>query len=88
MARKTSGPVAAAIDIGSNSVHVLAARARRPVRDGARIDLETLADASDLIGLGDTVDGGGMIPPDALQAESIRSTSCSRSRRKLVRHAS
>jgi exopolyphosphatase/guanosine-5'-triphosphate,3'-diphosphate pyrophosphatase len=47
---------------------VLAARATRDPRAGGRIELEPLADASDLIGLGDTVDSDGMIPPDALQA--------------------
>src|SRR4051794_3525012 len=65
--RKPSPRVAAAIDIGSNSVHLLVARAHRQVRPGTRTDLETLVDESDLIGLGDAVDGGGTITPEGLQ---------------------
>jgi exopolyphosphatase/guanosine-5'-triphosphate,3'-diphosphate pyrophosphatase len=65
---KASSRVAAAIDIGSNSVHVLAARAQRTVRQGTRTELTPLADTSDLIGLGDTVDSSGRIPPESLQA--------------------
>jgi exopolyphosphatase/guanosine-5'-triphosphate,3'-diphosphate pyrophosphatase len=64
---KPSPRVAAAIDIGSNSVHLLVARAHRQVRPGTRTDLETLVDESDLIGLGDAVDGGGTITPEGLQ---------------------
>ncbi len=60
--------VAAAIDIGSNSVHVLAAQARRTVRPGMHVELLPLVDESDLIGLGDTVDAGGAIQPEPLQA--------------------
>ena len=60
--------IAAAIDIGSNSVHVLAAQSRRIVRPGLHVELIPLVDESDLIGLGDTVDAGGTIPPEPLQA--------------------
>src|SRR4051812_41547555 len=63
-----SSPHAAAIDIGSNSVHLLAARAKGDVRAGTRTELEPLADESDLIGLGDTVDGDGTITPEGLQS--------------------
>lgn len=64
----------AAIDIGSNSVHLLAARARRPVRRGTNAELVSLVDASDLIGLGDNVDGTGVILAEPLQAviDSLR----------------
>jgi exopolyphosphatase/guanosine-5'-triphosphate,3'-diphosphate pyrophosphatase len=66
---KASPRVAAAIDIGSNSVHVLAARTARPIRHGARFTLEPLIDESDLIGLGDVVDeAGASIPVEKLQA--------------------
>jgi exopolyphosphatase/guanosine-5'-triphosphate,3'-diphosphate pyrophosphatase len=65
---KSSSRVAAAIDIGSNSVHVLAARATRAVRAGDRVTLEALADESDLIGLGDVADAGARIPPEKLRA--------------------
>jgi exopolyphosphatase/guanosine-5'-triphosphate,3'-diphosphate pyrophosphatase len=65
---KPSPRVAAAIDIGSNSVHVMAARTARAVRAGVRTDLEPLADSSELIGLGDVVDSGRRIPPESLQA--------------------
>jgi exopolyphosphatase / guanosine-5'-triphosphate,3'-diphosphate pyrophosphatase len=65
---KPSPLVAAAIDIGSNSVHLLAARAERNVRVGTRTTLEQLADESDLIGLGDSVDDGGAIASDRVQA--------------------
>ena len=58
---------AAAIDVGSNSVHLLVARARRAVRLGTRTDLISLADESELIGLGDSVDAGGSIPPGPLE---------------------
>ena len=65
---KPSPRVAAAIDIGSNSVHVLAARTARAIRPGVRVELQPLADSSELIGLGDVVDDGGRIPPESLQA--------------------
>ena len=60
--------MAAAIDIGSNSVHLLTARAEKDVRVGTKTSLEQLADESDLIGLGDAVDNGGAIAPDGMQA--------------------
>jgi exopolyphosphatase/guanosine-5'-triphosphate,3'-diphosphate pyrophosphatase len=65
---KPSPRVAAAIDIGSNSVHVLAARTARVIRPGVRAELQPLADSSELIGLGDVVDDGRRIPPESLQA--------------------
>jgi exopolyphosphatase/guanosine-5'-triphosphate,3'-diphosphate pyrophosphatase len=68
VATKPSERTAAAIDIGSNSVHLLTARARRPYKAGTRTVLTSLVDASDLIGLGDTVDGTGSIPAEPLQA--------------------
>ena len=68
MPAKTSSRVAAAIDIGSNSVHLLVARARRTVSTGTRTELTTLVDQSDLIGLGDALEVGGSIPPESLQA--------------------
>ena len=58
---------AAAIDVGSNSVHLLVARARRAVRLGTRTDLIAIDDESELIGLGDSVDAGGTIPPGPLE---------------------
>ena len=59
--RQVPSRTAAAIDVGSNSVHLLVARARRAVRLGTRTDLIALADDSDLIGLGDSVDTSGRI---------------------------
>jgi len=64
---KPSPRVAAAIDIGSNSIHVLAARSARAVRPRVAVDLTPLADSSELIGLGDVVDVDGRIPPESLQ---------------------
>lgn len=58
---------AAAIDIGSNSVHLLAAYTGRSVKPGIHTELVPLADDSDLVGLGDAVDAGGLIPPESLQ---------------------
>lgn len=68
MGRKDAPRVAAAIDIGSNSVHLLVARAKRGVRAGAATELLPLVDQSDLIGLGDNVDATAVIPPEPLQA--------------------
>lgn len=68
MSETTTDLAAAAIDIGSNSVHVLAARATALVVAGAAVDLEPLVDESDLIGLGDEVDATGVIPPEPMQA--------------------
>jgi len=65
---RTSPRVSASIDIGSNSVHLLCARAERAVRVGVPTKLIPLVDTSDLIGLGDQVDAGGLIPPEPLQA--------------------
>lgn len=53
--------IAAAIDVGSNTVHMLAGR----WRDG-RID--PVADASELVGLGEDVYDGGAISPPRLDA--------------------
>jgi exopolyphosphatase/guanosine-5'-triphosphate,3'-diphosphate pyrophosphatase len=65
---KPSAHVAAAIDIGSNSVHVLCARSVRAVRIGTPVELVTLVDTSDLVGLGDQVEATGAIPPEPMQA--------------------
>jgi len=65
---KPSPRVAAAIDIGSNSVHVLVARSARNIRPGVAAQLTPLADSSELIGLGDVVDSGRRVPPESLQA--------------------
>jgi exopolyphosphatase/guanosine-5'-triphosphate,3'-diphosphate pyrophosphatase len=56
--------VAAAIDIGSNSVHLLVARVA-PAQTVARRGLAVLDDRSQLLGLGEVVDHLGRIPPDA-----------------------
>jgi exopolyphosphatase/guanosine-5'-triphosphate,3'-diphosphate pyrophosphatase len=63
----TTSRVLAAIDIGSNSVHVLAARVTPSARGGGSA-LEPLVDESDLIGLGDVADTGALIPADNLTA--------------------
>ena len=49
--------IGAAVDVGSNSVHLLVAK----LTDGG---LETLVDISEQLGLGDFVDDGGAIPED------------------------
>ena len=64
-ARSVTG---AAIDVGSNSVHMLVARVRAPRRKGTLGTLVPVDDRSDLIGLGDVVHDLGAIPPDQLQA--------------------
>ncbi len=51
-------PIGAAVDVGSNSVHLLVAR----IRPGG---LEYLRDESVLLGLGDIVDRAGSLPADA-----------------------
>jgi exopolyphosphatase/guanosine-5'-triphosphate,3'-diphosphate pyrophosphatase len=88
---KPSPRVAAAIDIGSNSVHVLAARATRPVRVGVRAQLTPLVDASDLIGLGDYLDTADTIPPephaqvvDSLERQNALATDAGASRVVLI----
>lgn len=62
----TVDELAAAIDIGSNTVHMLTGR----VRDGR---IEPLDEASELVGLGEDVYGGGAISPQRLAhaAESV-----------------
>jgi len=63
------GPhVAAAIDIGSNSVHLLTAVYSLPELDGDPVGVSAVDDRSDLIGLGDVVDANGVVPPEQLQA--------------------
>ncbi|MEP7158497.1 MAG: hypothetical protein ABI797_03655 [Chloroflexota bacterium] len=64
MDRKQPAPVGAAIDIGSNSIHLLIARLARP-QTIARRGLSVIDDRSQLLGLGDVVDRHGRIPPDA-----------------------
>ena len=49
--------IGAAVDVGSNSIHLLVAELVPPLR--------YLDDRSELLGLGDTVDRGGSIPPEA-----------------------
>lgn len=57
----------AAVDVGSNSIHLLVARQdrqdRRPTTAGA--GLTVLLDQSELLGLGDAVDVHGQIPRDS-----------------------
>lgn len=60
-----AAPIGAAVDVGSNSVHVLIARFGRPASAGRR-GLKVLADRSELIGLGDIVDIHGEIPRDSI----------------------
>ena len=64
--------IAAAIDIGSNSAHLLVARARGEIRLGRRAQVASLVDRSELLGLGDVVDRGRHIAPEPL-AELIES---------------
>jgi exopolyphosphatase/guanosine-5'-triphosphate,3'-diphosphate pyrophosphatase len=68
VANSPSKSIRAAIDVGSNSVHLLAARIKRS-RGNARGlgTLSALDDRSDLIGLGDVVQAHGHIPLDQLQ---------------------
>ena len=66
MAKRRPERIAAAIDVGSNSVHLLVARARREPRLNARLALAPIIDRSDLIGLGDVVDRGRVITPEPL----------------------
>ena len=56
------GQVLAAIDAGSNSLHLLAAQVTGPH------DLVARADESVLLGLGEIVDRHGILPPDARAA--------------------
>jgi exopolyphosphatase / guanosine-5'-triphosphate,3'-diphosphate pyrophosphatase len=58
--------IAAAIDAGSNSVHLLVARLEGTGLEGAR--MEPLADASVLLGLGEVVDREGRMGPEARDA--------------------
>lgn len=59
--------IGAAIDVGSNSVHLLVARVEA-APGGESLSLTTLDDRSDLIGLGDAVDRDGLIPADEMAA--------------------
>lgn len=62
----TRGPqIGAAIDVGSNSVHLLVARFD-PAAPASRANLEAIVDQSELVGLGDAVDAGAAISPGAL----------------------
>src|SRR5262245_19730547 len=70
-ARVTTRPsksIRAAIDVGSNSTHLLVARIKRPTA-GARAlgTLNSIDDRSDLLGLGDVVHAKGQIPVETLQ---------------------
>jgi exopolyphosphatase/guanosine-5'-triphosphate,3'-diphosphate pyrophosphatase len=65
---QASKSIGGAIDVGSNSVHLLAARIKRSRRKSALGTLVALEDRSDLIGLGDAIQDNGLIPPEALQA--------------------
>ena len=56
--------IGAAIDIGSNSIHLLVARLDRSPA-ASRHGLSVLDDRSVLLGLGDVVDANGAIPKDA-----------------------
>ena len=57
-AQDRAAMIGAAVDVGSNSVHLLVAK----LTDGG---LETLVDISEQLGLGDFVDDGGAIPEDS-----------------------
>lgn len=60
MATTSNARIGAAIDIGSNSVHLLVARGMPS--DAGGDALEVLTDESELLGLGDIVDRTGEIP--------------------------
>jgi exopolyphosphatase/guanosine-5'-triphosphate,3'-diphosphate pyrophosphatase len=63
-----SKSIRAAIDVGSNSVHLLTARIKRPrSQAGGLGTLTTIDDRSDLIGLGDVVHAKGHVPVQQLQ---------------------
>ncbi len=61
----TSGTIGAAIDVGSNSIHLLIAAVGV---DGGVAYLRSLLDESVLLGLGAIVDREGSLPPDAGEA--------------------
>ena len=61
MAKRSQQKVGAAIDVGSNSVHLLVARLDSP-QTMARRGLTVLDDRSQLLGLGEVVDRLGRIP--------------------------
>lgn len=65
MAKSRTSRFGAAVDVGSNSVHVLVARLGRPATAGRR-GLKVLADRSELLGLGDSVDIHGEVPRDQI----------------------
>jgi len=65
VAKSRIGRNGAAVDVGSNSVHVLVARLGRPATGGWR-GLKVLADRSELLGLGDSVDVHGVILRDSV----------------------
>ncbi|HLB44675.1 MAG TPA: hypothetical protein VJK49_04750, partial [Candidatus Limnocylindrales bacterium] len=66
MREKHADFIGAAIDVGSNSIHVRVARVGRPAAV-ARSGLDVLLDRSELLGLGDVVDQGGVIPAAAVR---------------------
>ncbi len=64
MPRTRTTRIGAAIDIGSNSIHLLVARLDRSPA-ASRHGLSVLLDRSELLGLGDVVDAHGGIPRDS-----------------------
>jgi exopolyphosphatase/guanosine-5'-triphosphate,3'-diphosphate pyrophosphatase len=63
VAKRRQQHVGAAIDVGSNSIHLLVARVGTP-QAVARRGLAVLDDRSQLLGLGEVVDRRARIPPD------------------------
>ena len=64
MQKRQANPSGAAIDVGSNSVHMLVADLGRP-SSIARRGLKVTLDMSQLLGLGDVVDELGRIPTES-----------------------
>ena len=59
--------IGAAIDVGSNSIHLMVARLTSD-ETGAAISLEPIDDRSELLGLGEAIDRQGRIEPDDRRA--------------------